>query len=953
MGRHQRKEGGGFSASLSQAVRTTTTTTTTPSSSAADDDVVDWSVHTLDYAAFKELLVEFSKRRNEIQQRLSQEPDGRLEESVLQQQLLGLVSENTTENNPMDYVPMQDHDDDNDDNEDCNRNKKSEIELGTVKDEQNVKRDDPPFVLETFQDDDGYSSSSSAPSRRQRFSMNFRQGPRRLKRRKIWQLVSTTERNQLLRFLESQSVVVSMFYMSQWQKLSHQFENFCQAQRQQPSHQLGTPTSMTLNSILELAYLGDEILELQAYCVIQSLTLRQILMRYDAFCRVCQGGGVPVMAYYLKEVSREKDSSFHKILQHNEVQALVDQFLQLSKESSNFSSIHDRVQRASQAFDAVLESSSEQRSGNSNATTTTASSLFQTLRYYFTLGTGYEQSDLLLTTLTSQSLISEMKQMAEWRQRKEQSFSTSFQHYQEKDASTSTAPSFTKQELHGLAISLTSAFLYCMNYYIVEPSSTLYVNALGAPDSLSGTLIGLLPLASFCSCIFWSYWTNHCFRLPYLTSGALLWAGNILYAAAFNYKSLKMAFFGRFLAGLGGPKCIVRRYLCDTTSLQQRTTVNMLFGMVVATGSAVAPGLAVLLSKVNFSIPLGGENELFFNGMTGPGYFMAFLWTLFGMALIVLFREPEHRVGLEEQKQLEAELDGPKEGDTHHQENVPGPIFEGIPSSTSSRCALSSSKSGDDTATIFSGKTTSTSTYSIYSEFFLQEAHQISSHASTWAQLQHSLQLLSFPVRLCLGLLFCKVWVIETLVSSTSALTKNRYQWQIREVGLLGFCCGVSVIPISILIGRLSVSTQDRTLMTILLMCGIVGMTLLIDISDMMNVDSTHYNEGHLLAVGPKRYGAGYFVTYISIQSFEGVIGSALSKVIPTQLASGTFNSGLLATLVDTSGRSLGDLYISVAGMMEFAGSMRQLMNLLFVPGAIVVVACLVAVRRNYDVLAV
>jgi hypothetical protein len=63
-------------------------------------------------------------------------------------------------------------------------------------------------------------------------------------------------------------------------------------------------------------------------------------------------------------------------------------------------------------------------------------------------------------------------------------------------------------------------------------------------------------------------------------------------------------------------------------------------------------------------------------------------------------------------------------------------------------------------------------------------------------------------------------------------------------------------------------------------------------------------SNGHPLhhSVGPGQSVFGYCTTYISNQSFEGVIGSVMSKVIPTALATGTHTSGLLATLVDTLG---------------------------------------------------
>mmetsp|Transcript_4427 Transcript_4427/g.9923 ORF Transcript_4427/g.9923 Transcript_4427/m.9923 type:complete len:247 (+) Transcript_4427:108-848(+) len=236
---------------------------------------------------------------------------------------------------------------------------------------------------------------------------------------------------------------------------------------------------------------------------------------------------------------------------------------------------------------------------------------------------------------------------------------------------------------------------------------------------------------------------------------------------------------------------------------------------------------------------------------------------------------------------------------------------------------------------------------------------------SLWEELGDFTRYILFPVKICMGLLFAKVFVIETLVSCTSILSKNRYGWNIHQVGLLGCANGLSVIPLSILVGKLSLHHQDRCLMVWLLAVGIFGLCLLVDARDLADAfwtgsannngddDSSSYSSSYhqesSWSVGPARYVMGYFVTYLSIQSFEGIIGSALSKLIPTALATGTFNSGLLATLVDTLGRSCGDLFISIMGLWNI----RQLMNLLFVPGVLILATCWIVVWRNYDLLAV
>ena len=999
-------------------------------------ETIDWSQHTIDYAAFKRKLLQFSKRRSQLRHLLSLSDNDSILASELQE-ILGNTStpvvsatpeqqgqsvsaaanaaanaaaETRTSTNPsitttaaatttpthMNYVPMGD-----------------EAQLFQTSQASQPLQQPPPTrdsyqppqqpqlqsqsqqeyhhsTYNRFFSDDAWLEADLASScagdgsisggsmegfggagvprllqmvtseestaRVQNFWLkNRKKKPKRVKRRAVMRQVSNAERQDIEIFLAHEVDKVCMFYLAQWQNLLQQLVDYQTHQQELFSQQLGSTRTAAANHATIL-YLGREILELKAFCVINIVTIRQILIRYDAFAR--QFEGTPMLQYFMKDQLSYRNKSHQatsvkKILYHEELRALADAFATTCQENTT---LHTKFQAQRLEFDDVLESSARAEAASSAGHVATTDTLLQTLRYYFLLGLmedrlGYEPSYL---TSRGKSLTEEMQAMAEWRHRGEEYL---YQPIKEE------LTSLDGKQLFNLIMTLTAAFLYCMNYYIVEPSSTMYVNALGARDAMSGTLIGMMPIASFLAAIFYSLWTNYSFRKPFLLSCCLLLSGNILYSAALNFKSLEMALAGRFLTGLGGPKCIVRRYMADTTSMNLRTSVNAGFGMVVAAGSALGPGVAILLNKLNFVIPIP-NGEIWLNGMTGPGYFMALLWTLFTIPLFINFTEPD-RSGLEEQKRMErakglasprgvtpgggpgAAVGGGETAENDSIARTDSNKSQDMAESSTAGTDTPSSKNGpvsrdDDLLTIFSGATQTT-----YQEEFLRETSGIYSGFSS--EVQRFFHLVTFPVRICLGLLFAKVFVIETLVSATSSLTKNRYGWQVLEVGTLGCVNGLTVIPLSVLIGRLSMSYQDRVLMTWLLSIGIFGLFLLIDISDLIDSYSKHYNEGDWLAVGPHRYVIGYFLVYISIQSFEGVIGSALSKVIPTALASGTLNSGLLATLVDTFGRSCGDLFISLVGFIN----LRQLMNLLFIPGATILIICLMVVQRYYDILAV
>ena len=527
-------------------------------------------------------------------------------------------------------------------------------------------------------------------------------------------------------------------------------------------------------------------------------------------------------------------------------------------------------------FYEILESTERAESVASKGHVTLTDNFIQTLRDYFLLGMVEEQLGLQAEYLTSrgQSLAPEMNQIAVWREKHGAVY-----------AETTKPPTQTlsRKEIYGLLLNLTSAFLYCMNYYIVEPSSTKYVNALGAPDNFSGLLIGMVPIAALCSAVAFSVWTNHSFRAPLLTSGACLIVGNVMYATALKQGSIALALSGRFMTGLGGPKCIVRRFMADTVPITLRTGVNAAFGMSIAVGSALGPATAILVDQFKFSFRLPLLGKQYFNGMTGPGWLMAMLWSIFTIIVLFTFGEPD-RSGLEEQKRLEEQ----SQGAVSPPSSPPGsPVVTMIDKGDSPR-HVPKGRMDEDLQTVFtndSGRTSRSGDDSIPGSIVLEP--------TCLQGFKKRLKLITLPVRLCLFFLFCKTFCIEALVSATSSLTKNRYEWQVVQVGTLGCINGLLVVPLSIIVGWLSLFYQDRALMMVLVSIGCTGMFLLIDFTDLLSTPhSNGYNDWNKWAVHPPRYVTGYFLSFCSIQCFEGVIGSTLSKVIPTALASGTFNSG-------------------------------------------------------------
>lgn len=344
----------------------------------------------------------------------------------------------------------------------------------------------------------------------------------------------------------------------------------------------------------------------------------------------------------------------------------------------------------------------------------------------------------------------------------------------------------------------------------------------------------------------------------------------------------------------------------------------------------LGPGCAIILSKFDFIIRVpslfGGDNnnddddtssgnyhEIWFNAMTGPGWFMALMWSVYSIILYFGFQEQE-RIGLKEKLQKEARIAAelsaaaPEDAESINNSRNMRNKFKKIYSMPILLNSTKPSDNGTKTTAWIREKVSASimpqcynlkrsNSYTNNNSFFNSAVHDEGDEGddddnkenfhdeinlgpvkkkTIWndltnlpSEFRRVSKHLSFPVRLCMVLLFAKVFVIEILISCTSVLTKNRYGWNIQEVGLLGCANGFFVIPLSILVGKLSMSYQDRFLMVCLLSVGACGLSLLIDYTDLfVDGSSRMYNKNNTWSVGKYLRSRYYLLQYTPIIYF-------------------------------------------------------------------------------------
>jgi len=642
--------------------------------------------------------------------------------------------------------------------------------------------------------------------------------------------------------------------------------------------------------------LGDELLELNLYVGANIVALRQILTRYDSMIRTLDGP--PLGQWYIVTRrgigSNYENFQFESLFIHHGLTLIADKlklalqnlqsntydkdnhdftgndfrrsFGQKSmkkfndsvrglkmtfnvqtpaaekKENDDIESGADRYIRELLSEMDVMETTimkAEKRidiAGQGRMAAT--DSLLHALRCYFLAGSAMNEMLIQPSIIRTRgvSLKKEMRFLAKWRIKHKVTF--------ELNATPKPNKSDIKSFIKGsLVLNMISQLLYMMNHYIIEPSSTKYIHTLGGNDAMSGLMISMAPWAALFSALFYSVWSNKSYRQPLICSGFFLVAGSLMYASALKFYSIPLAMAGRFVSGLGAPCGVNIRYIADTVPSVHRTAVSAIFMTVSALGMSMGPGMAVLLDflDLEFYVPVYGQVVI--NGMTGPGYLMFILWTIYLVILILTFKDGE-RIGLQEMAEKEKRSTTSDAGTVGYAPPL-SIKSSGSTSMMDSECLkVESSEEGS------CGKET----------------------APTVAPRDFR-RVINQATAVCMVLKFMGKFNLEVLNCSTSLMSSHRYNWTVKNIGLLGFVNGCLVIPITMFVGFLSQYYTDQKLLLYLLGVAFLGVALLLDPTDFLYIyDDEGYNNQSEWSVGPNRYIAGQIIEFCGFQASQSVV---------------------------------------------------------------------------------
>ncbi|CAL5063293.1 unnamed protein product [Urochloa decumbens] len=448
-----------------------------------------------------------------------------------------------------------------------------------------------------------------------------------------------------------------------------------------------------------------------------------------------------------------------------------------------------------------------------------------------------------------------------------------------------------KYHFISLVLNLVNTFLYMVNTYIIVPTADDYATSLGAAATVCGVVIGSMAVAQIFSSVYFSAWSNRSYFRPLLFSSVMLLLGNVMYALAYDLKSLVILLVGRLLCGLGSARAVNRRYISDCVPPRIRMQASAAFVSASALGMACGPALAgVLQANVKVSVFTINQDTL-------PGWVMAFGWFVYLIWLWISFREPALDADAKDFHE-----DSSSSSSTRYSEKEE--LEQGLAEQLMP-------PSNEDDQTGQGERSTLRPASSVVSAY----------------------RLLTPSVKVQLLIYFMLKYAMEILLSESSVVTSYYFGWNTSTIAVFLAILGLTVLPVNAIVGTyISNMFEDRQILLASEAVLLVGILL------SFRVAGTNYTAA--------QYVCSALLTFVSAEVLEGVNLSLLSQVMSSRLSRGTFNGGLLSTEAGTLARVAADGTITLAGGVLGRGA---LLNATMLPSLLICLASIAATMSTYN----
>ncbi|KAM3379807.1 SPX domain-containing membrane protein [Capsicum galapagoense] len=441
-----------------------------------------------------------------------------------------------------------------------------------------------------------------------------------------------------------------------------------------------------------------------------------------------------------------------------------------------------------------------------------------------------------------------------------------------------------------LLLNLANTFLYMVNTYIIVPTADDYSMSLGAAATVCGIVIGAMAVAQIFSSVYFSAWSNRSYFRPLIFSSIVLFIGNVMYALAYDLKSISVLLIGRLFCGFGSARAVNRRYISDCVPLKIRMQASAGFVSASALGMACGPALAGVL-QTNFKI-----YKITFNKETLPGWLMAISWLIYLIWLWFSFKEPVRDTEIHNVPQeSKAEPDSLEKG-----------VVEPLLLKSSENQQDEDEQEDED-------------------EEASEDSHQPANSIAA------AYRLLTPSVKVQLLIYFMLKYAMEILLSESSVVTTYYFSWSTGTVAIFLACLGLTVLPVNLVVGSyISNMFEDRQILLASEIMVCIGIVLSFNV---------------IIPYSVPQYVCSGLLLFVAAEVLEGVNLSLLSRVMSSRLSRGTYNGGLLSTEAGTIARVIADATITLAGYLGES----MLLNVTLLPSLFICAVSILATFWTYN----
>ncbi|CAE7913289.1 unnamed protein product [Symbiodinium necroappetens] len=179
--------------------------------------------------------------------------------------------------------------------------------------------------------------------------------------------------------------------------------------------------------------------------------------------------------------------------------------------------------------------------------------------------------------------------------------------------------------------------LATVNCVIAIPTANDYAERLGAGRLFAGIMLGAMPILSIAGNLFnQKLFACVPFKHIWILSSLFTVLGSVLYALAGLMRFKWTLLIARGLMGFFAAVSLPGIYVSRTVGLNRRSEILFYFSACLTLGCAVGPALAAMLEV---SVKFIKINNLVLDSDTIPGWFMATLYLLFTVKLLLFFKD--------------------------------------------------------------------------------------------------------------------------------------------------------------------------------------------------------------------------------------------------------------------------------------------------------------------------